>query len=196
MLNSKTTLCNINGFSKDGDFVQTVQITGPDGMKASILTLGARLLDLRMPDGRPLVLSFQNLSEVESDPAYIGTVVGRVANRIRGAEFCIDGERTQLEKNCNDAHHIHGGRKSWDKRLFTLSKRSPSSVELFLYSPDRDQGYPSAVDVYVTYQLRGGGELFISLSTKNVGTKPTITNMTVRALLSLALFPSSPRGDG
>lgn len=177
-----TKLRNIEGFSKDGDFVHTVQITGPDGMKASVLTLGARLLDLRMPDGRPLTLSLDNLADIESDAAYIGSVVGRVCNRIRGGTFCIGEEKTQLEKNCKDAHHIHGGRKAWDKRLFTVSKRSESSVELFLYSPDKDQGYPSAVEVYVTYKLRGDGELFISLQTTNVGTKPTITNMTVSAL--------------
>lgn len=170
---------DIEGYTKDGNYVRTVQIEGMDGMRASVLTLGARLLDLRMPDGRPLVLSFGSVPEVEADMAYVGVAVGRTANRIRGGTLCIDDVSTKLETNEQGRNHIHGGRRAWDKRLFAVTERRKNAVELFLFSPDGDQGYPSSVEVRVRYELRGNGKLFISLSTTNVGSAPTITNMTV-----------------
>ncbi len=173
----------LEGFTEDGDYARTIVITGRDGMKASILTLGARLIDLRMSDGKPLTLSFDSLEDVEADKAYVGVPVGRVANRISGGEFEIGGVKTVLEKNDGKGNHIHGGRKSWNKRIFSVEHVFENQVDLFLYSADLDQGYPSAVEVRVKYSLRGEGELLVSLRTRNVGLKPTITNMTVRPIL-------------
>lgn len=173
---------DIEGFTKDGDYVKTVHLEGADGMRASILTLGARLLDLRLSGGQPLTLSFATLQEVEADTAYVGVAIGRTANRIRGG-MLRTGKDTDpaVMLECNEAgrNHTHGGRRAWDKRLFEVRSVSKSAVELFLYSPDRDQGYPSSVEVVVTYELTGRGEVAISLATTNVGTEQTVTNMTV-----------------
>lgn len=172
----------ISGFTAGGDYVKTVHLEGRDGMRASILTLGARLLDLRLSDGRPLTLSFSTLPEVEADTAYVCVAVGRTANRIRGGLLSRlqNSEReVTLECNENGRNHIHGGRRAWDKRLFAVRSSTPSAVELYLFSPDGDQGYPSSVEVVVRYELTGTGELAITLTTTNVGTEQTVTNMTV-----------------
>eukprot|EP00177_Eucheuma_denticulatum_P004116 GFKZ01007468.1.p1 GENE.GFKZ01007468.1~~GFKZ01007468.1.p1 ORF type:complete len:375 (-),score=32.54 GFKZ01007468.1:1954-3078(-) len=178
---------DITGYTADGDLVTTVHLTSPDGMTASILTYGARLLDLRLADGRPLTLSFSSLSEVQEDPAYVGVVVGRTANRIRDGRLLRDNAfpHVKLELNENNRNHIHGGRRGWDKRLFTVRQQSKSSVELFLYSPDGDQGYPSAVEVVVRYELTGDGGIAVELNTTNVGRELTVTNMTLHPYFDL-----------
>lgn len=173
---------DVNGFTGDGDFVRTVQLVGPDGMLASVLTLGARLLDVRVGE-LPVMCGFTNLAAVEADAAYVGVVVGRTANRVRGGGFGVEvevGKMANLERNEVGVNHVHGGRRAWDKRLFGVVERGEAFVELAILSPDGDQGYPSSVEVRVRYELRGNGQLYVGMKTTNVGLVPTVTNMTVR----------------
>jgi aldose 1-epimerase len=117
MSTGAATLISLEGYLSSGDYASTVVLVGPDGMSASILTLGARLLDLRTASGRRLVLPLFTLDEVEADGSYIGVAVGRTANRIRDGKLWIPGcTNHALECNENGVNHIHGGKRSWDKR--------------------------------------------------------------------------------
>ncbi len=53
----------------------------------------------------------------QANPIYMGALIGRVADRIGGATFDIDG--TTYNTNVNDlqgAHNtVHGGTKGFDK---------------------------------------------------------------------------------
>jgi aldose 1-epimerase len=177
----------LEGYNLNGDYVRSITLDGSDGMKATILTFGGRLVDLRLADGHPLVLPLPSLADVTADAAYVGVVVGRTANRIRagrtttGPPFAAPA----LELNENGVSHIHGGRRAWDKRLFSVRGRGPNWVLLHMLSPDGDQGYSGAVDVTVRYELRGGGALCVELVTRNVGDVGTITNMTVHPYFDL-----------
>lgn len=180
-------MAHVEGYTESGDYIRTVSLVGPDGMRASVLTLGGRLLDLRLPDGRCMVLPLRSVSAVEEDGAYIGVAVGRTANRIRSGRLRLGrAVSADLELNENDTNHIHGGRRAWDKRLFSVRARGVNWVELYLFSPDGDQGYPSDVEVRVRYELRGEGRLHIDLETRNVGSTDTITNMTVHPYFDLS----------
>lgn len=47
---------------------------------------------------------------------YFGAVVGRVANRVGAARFCIKGQTFHVSKNAGE-NHLHGGFKGFDKVL-------------------------------------------------------------------------------
>lgn len=179
-------MASVEGYTRRGDYVRTVRLVAPDGMTASVLTLGGRVVDLRMPSGRQLTLPLASVREVEDDGAYIGVAVGRTANRIRAGRLRLGRTVSDLERNDNQVNHIHGGRHAWDKRLFSVRSRGPNWVQLYLFSPEGDQGYPSAVDVWVRYALDPGGALRVDLSTRNVGDVDTITNMTSHMYLDLS----------
>lgn len=133
------------------------------------------------------------LEDVEADDSYVGVAIGRTANRIRGGTFCFeDGTQVVLECNENGQNHIHGGRCGWSNKLFAIRDVSESAVELFMLSPDRDQGYPSSVEVSMRFELTGRGELAIALTSTNVGDETTATNMTVRRYACTS-SKSSPR---
>ena len=53
-------------------------------------------------------------AEYEVNPPYFGAVVGRVANRIHGGKFTIDGNEYQLAVN-SPPNHIHGGIHGFSK---------------------------------------------------------------------------------
>ena len=62
------------------------------------------------------------MSEYERNPAYFGAVIGRVANRVFGGKFTIDGVEYQLALN-RSPNHLHGGLIGFDKvisYLFTV----------------------------------------------------------------------------
>ena len=110
---------------------------------------------------------------------YFGVVVGRVANRISGAQFSLpDGSSVLLPANDNGRHCLHGGVVGWDKREWSViedeedkgeakeggegegdNKKPPrSSVLLSLLSKDGDQGFPGNVRANVRYELVSGGK--------------------------------------
>lgn len=180
-------MASIEGYTRRGDYVRTIHLRAPDGMTASVLTLGGRLVDLRLPSGRQLALPLASVRAVEDDGAYIGAAVGRTANRIRAGRLRLNRTDSELERNDSAAaNHIHGGRHAWDKRLFSVRARGPASVDLYLFSPEGDQGYPSAVDVRVRYALAARGELRVDMETRNVGDAHTITNMTSHLYVDLS----------
>lgn len=172
-------LLNIEGFTATGDYARTIHLEGEDGMRAAILTRGCRVLDLRLHDSRSFVLPVSTLAEVEADESYINVAVGRTANRIEGGRFLLDGKEVVLQCNDNGQNQIHGGTVGWDKKLFAVRDKGPNYVELFLVSPDLDQGFPSSVEVSIRYELDGMGGFTVGLSTSNVGKEATVTNMTV-----------------
>lgn len=67
-VNSK--MSNLEGYTRSGDYIRTVSLIGPDGTTASILTLGGRLLDLRLPSGLSVALPLPTIRDVEDDGAY------------------------------------------------------------------------------------------------------------------------------
>ncbi|CDF41089.1 unnamed protein product [Chondrus crispus] len=174
-----SSMLNIEGFTATGDYARTIHLTGADGMEAAILTRGCRVLDLRLRDGRSMVLPVSTLAEVEADESYINVAVGRTANRIEGGKFALDGKEVILQCNENGQNQLHGGTVGWDKKLFAVRDQGLNYVELFLVSPDLDQGFPSSVEVSIRYELDGTGGFTVTMSTSNVGKEATVTNMTV-----------------
>lgn len=54
------------------------------------------------------------LSGYLSDKRYLGAVVGRVANRIAGGRFVVEGREYQLDAN-NGPNALHGGLRGFNK---------------------------------------------------------------------------------
>lgn len=169
------------GYTSRGELARTIHIRSDEGMLASVSTLGARLVDLRLSDGTPLVLTLRTVEDMENDTNYINAIVGRVANRVAAGRItAYQGlDDVQLPLNENAANTLHGGLLSWDRRLFSATLVTASSAVFSSLSPDADNGFPSAVSVSVRYEFSASNELTITLVTTNVGSRTTITNVTV-----------------
>ncbi|KPF53840.1 aldose epimerase [Novosphingobium sp. AAP1] len=178
------------GSLADGQKVVAVTLKAANGVSARILSYGATLQALVVPDraGKPadVLLGYDDLAGYVDHPNYFGVTVGRYANRIAGGKFTLDGKAYQLPLN-EKAASLHGGGKGFDKQVWqvvSVKSGAVASVVLSHVSPDGDAGYPGTVKATVTYSLDEAGNLTIAFEATT--DKPTIINMTNHAIFNLA----------
>lgn len=154
-------------------------------MEAEVITYGAALRALRVPDQNgktvDVVLGYNDVSGYEDNGGYLGAVVGRYANRIAGASCLIDGERIALTPN-EGPKHLHGGPEGFSTQVFTLEKAADSSVTLACTAPDGLCGFPGTLELRVTYALTGQG---LSIRYEAVSDRTTFCNITNHAYFNL-----------
>lgn len=177
------------GQTPAGNSIELYTLTQPNGLSATIMTYGATLISLKVPDKAgqivDVTLGFDDLNSYLTRNPLAGSIVGRCTNRIGNAKFTLNGKEYQLAKNAGP-HHIHGGRKGFDKVIFSakpLDGPEPA-VALSYNSPDMEEGYPGNLAVTVTYRLTRKNELRIDY--KATTDKPTIVNLTNHAYFNLA----------
>jgi aldose 1-epimerase len=151
------------GTTADGVPVDCYTLRNHRGMTVRLLTYGAAVSELWVPDreGRTadVVLGFDRLAPYE-DPAqnpYFGATVGRVAFRITGGQFTLDGKSHQLSLNL-PPHHLHGGVRGFSRMVWNaeaIAAADRPAVRFSLTSPDGDQGYPGQLKAEVVYTLSG-----------------------------------------
>lgn len=178
------------GSLPDGQPVSLFTLEVPGGWRAEITDYGATLTSLHVPVGKgspmDVVLGFDTLAGYLGTHPFFGVTCGRVANRIAGGTFDLDGKQYTLAKN-NGPNHLHGGLVGFDKKLWKatprLSERGPA-IDFELVSPAGDEGYPGTVTARVTYTLAPDGELWVAMSaTTDV---PTIVNLAHHSYWNLA----------
>lgn len=189
------------GKTPDGTPVELYILKNSKGMTAKVITYGAILTELHVPDksGKTtdVVLGFGDLQGYLAGNPHFGTTVGRVANRIAKGTFTLDAKEYTLAKN-NGQNAIHGGLKGFDKVVWKAKPRSnagtlptdpisegPNAAVEFTYlSPDGEEGYPGNLNVAVTYTLTDQNELRITYLAKP--DKATPVNLTNHSYFNLA----------
>src|ERR1700712_3591492 len=88
------------GETSDGSKVEIFTLQ-EGNLRARIMTYGARVVSLEVPDrtGKvgDIVLGYESLTPYTKDPkSYFGSVVGRYGNRIAHASFKLDGNTYKL----------------------------------------------------------------------------------------------------
>ena len=180
------------GQTKEGTPVQMFTLTNANGLVARIMTYGATLVQMHVPDrdGRlaDVVLGFDSVQDYESDKnQFFGCTTGRVANRIAGGTFTLDGLTYRLATN-NGPNHLHGG----DHRNLSMvvwhgeahDTDDGASVTFNYLSPDGEEGYPGNLSLRVTYTLTNRDELRIDYHAETDA--PTPVNLTNHSYWNLA----------
>jgi aldose 1-epimerase len=178
------------GKTDDGTVVEIYTLTNAKGVKAKITTYGATLTELWVPDrtGKlgDVVTGFSTLDGYLKGHPYFGSTVGRVANRIAGGKFTLEGKEYTLAVN-NGPNHLHGGKVGFDKRVWKATPKASAdgpAVEFTYTSPDGEEGYPGTLQVAVTYTLTAKNTLRIDY--RATTDKATPVNLTNHAYFNLA----------
>jgi aldose 1-epimerase len=174
----------------DGTAVDIFTLTDGRGLKARLMTYGATLVSLDVPDrnGKPgdIVLGYDSLDGYVKNNPYFGSTVGRYGNRIAKGRFTLDGVAYKLATN-NGENHLHGGIKGYDKVVWKAEPvRGDGEVGVkFSYlSPDGEEGYPGNLNITVTYLVNGRNELKIGYEATT--DKATPVNLTNHSYFNLA----------
>ena len=140
------------------DAVQSVTLASAGGLRVDILDKGATLQNIMVPT--PLgpvnvLLNYPMADDYARDPYFLGTTVGRYANRIRDARFELHGQAYTLDANEKQTGHcLHGGEQGLFARRFAMAASDDGrTVHCRYESADGEQGFPGRVDVLVSYSL-------------------------------------------
>ena len=177
------------GTTADGTQVDLFTLTNRHGLAAKVITYGATLIAVEVPDRNGhrdnVTLYLDSLEDYLAGHPLFGSVVGRYANRIAGAKFNLDGVNYPLAAN-SGPHHIHGGPMGLHKILWQavpLRTSDSAAVQLSHVSPDGHEGYPGNLTVQVVYRLNDQNELAIEYTART--DKPTHVNLTNHAYWNL-----------
>ncbi|EHH67861.1 aldose 1-epimerase [Gluconobacter morbifer G707] len=175
------------GKTPDGKSVKIVTLQSGNGVTVRVITYGGVIQSVETPDrnGHPqdIVLGFSNLNGYTVDSAkgglFFGAIIGRYANRLAGGSFPVEG-RTYHTDITAPPNALHGGKKGFDKNVWTIEKTgrnaSGAYLTLKLVSPDGDQGFPGKLTTHVTYTLSPDNAL--SLHYVATTDAPTVLNLT------------------
>ncbi|MBL0745515.1 aldose epimerase family protein [Chryseolinea lacunae] len=174
----------------EGKDVFLFRLKNASGAYVELTNYGATLVSVVVPDKtgnlESVVLGFPSLEGYLHDRCYIGSTIGRFANRIGNARFTLDGVTYALDKNDN-TNSNHGGPSGFHARVFDFAI-SDDAVTFMLTSENGEGGFPGKIDFKVKYSWSDDCALAIRFNA--VADKRTVLNFTNHAYFNL-----SP-GDG
>ena len=184
------------GSLPDGTPVDIYTLKNKAGLEARIMTYGAILVSLKVPDRGGVLadvnLGFDALAGYLGTHPYFGAIIGRYGNRIAKARFAIDGIEYNLAAN-NNANSLHGGLKGFDKVVWSaeaIQVADGVGLRLTYLSKDGEEGFPGNLAVTVVYMLTNANELRIDYEART--DKKTPVNLTNHAYWNLK---GEGRGD-
>lgn len=173
------------GTTQDGVPVDGYTITNKNGLSIEVIEYGANLISCKTPnrDGviEEITLAFPTLTPYESDSAYLGATVGRVANRIGKGRFSLEGRGYTLAQN-DGTNHLHGGPKGLSRQVWKskiIQGEGWQGISLSIRSPHGEEGYPGNLLVTLHYRLTDKNELIMEYLAESDATTPVnLTNHT------------------
>lgn len=121
-------------------------------IRLTLMDIGASVVGLEY-DGVQLVLGYPDAEGYLNGKSYVGTVVGRYANRIGGARFSLNGKEYVLSANEN-GNQLHSG----DENLSCFQRKwsaecGDNSVKFSILYPDGDNGFPGNLKASAEYTV-------------------------------------------
>ncbi|XP_077213604.1 uncharacterized protein LOC143848537 [Tasmannia lanceolata] len=156
-----------------------------------ITNWGATVISAVLPDSKgnlaDVVLGFDTIAPYVNDTTYFGAIVGRVANRIGGAHFDLNGKKYRLVANEGE-NMLHGGHRGFSKVIWTVKDHKAGDfphITFTYHSFDGEQGFPGNLAVVVTYKIVGDYKLSVKMRAKALD-KPTPVNLAQHTYWNLA----------
>lgn len=154
--------------------------------QARFTDLGATWVSFLAPDRSgqlaDVILGFDSAQAYVRSSGHLGAVVGRHANRTRGAVFVLDGKEVRLQAN-EGGNNLHSGPDYWHLRRWSVEQHTADTITFGLDSPHGDQGFPGAGHIQVTYALSDGS---LTVTYRARFDRDTIFNPTQHAYFNLA----------
>lgn len=166
------------GCLPDGRIAELCTLSS-DTVRVTISTLGATIVSVCTPDKSgvwaDIALGFDTPAEYLEKPGCLGATIGRYAGRIANGAFLLNGNMVEVMKN-RGIHTIHGGPEGFSRRLWSVRTLEDDHLELELFSPDGDQGFPGAVTIQADFTLKGNTLTLKTTAASDADTVCSLTN--------------------
>lgn len=176
------------GKIKTGEMVNKYIITNANGSYVEIIDYGCKICKIVVPNkNKELVnvcLGYDTLDEYVDDGCFLGTAVGRYANRIANGKFTINGVEYKVDLNEDGVNNLHGGYKNFSNCVWKLDEKGDDFVKFTRKFVDMEGGFPGNITAYITYQWSDSNELLISYEATT--DKDTVINMTNHSYFNLS----------
>ena len=173
----------------NGTDVYLFSVSNRQGSTIKITNYGATITSILVPDLRKqfddVVMGFDSIEGYLGNQPHIGCICGRVANRISGASFTLDGKTYKLAANLGP-NTLHGGISGFDKKIWLAEEfveGEQAGVKMSYTSSDGEEGFPGQLKVTVKYIFNNENEL--SLIYHATTDKPTFLNLTNHSYFNL-----------
>ena len=148
------------GETREGKPCCLLDLKNNSGTNVVLTEYGATIVEINCKDRNNKIdnicLRYPTLSDYENESFYLGSAIGRFANRIGGAEYSFENQKVYLKPNEN-GHTLHGGESSfadkiWNIELFSVKAGVPTLV-LSSISSTGEGGFPGRLETVIKYQL-------------------------------------------
>jgi aldose 1-epimerase len=184
----------------DGRPANLYTLTNESGMRVRISNYGGVIVSIDVPgrDGKlaDVAQGFDSLADYTSadyirNNGHYGSIIGRFANRIRGASITLDGKSYALDADKN-GDLDQGGTMAYFRQVFAATPHDGAEPSLVLTHTDPDgfMGFPGTVHVTVTYTLTHDNRLRIDY--RATTDKKTVINLINHSYFNMAGEASGP----
>lgn len=174
------------GFTPSGEPIFLFTITNTSGASLSVCTMGAVIQALRVYDRdgslTDIIPGFDRGEDYCTNKPHFGAMIGPCCNRIRGAEFTLNGTSHALTRNAGN-NHIHGGDRGFDHKNWQARILDNETVELTTLCAHGEDGYPGNLLASIRY--RWDEENRMTLSWEGSSDADTIFNPTSHCYFNL-----------
>jgi aldose 1-epimerase len=175
----------------EGKAVLLFRIENLNGAYIELTNYGACIVAGVVPDHNNqlghVILGLDSLGGYLVDQCYLGSTIGRFANRIGKAAFELGGKQYFLDANDN-GNSNHSGHDGYNSKVFDYQIYD-DKIRFTLQSADGEGGYPGNVELTVTYQWTDSNQLKINYDA--MSDQLTIANFTNHAYFNLSGQESS-----
>lgn len=179
------------GVLPQGETVSQYTLANESGLTVKILNYGGIIRELWVPDRNGtrgnVVLSYDTLEDYQTNPAYIGAVIGRTAGRIANGDLVIGDSHYSLDRN-NGQNTLHGGAGGFHRKLMTAKvSETPGAMvlDLSFISEAGESGYPGTVSLTLRYTLQRDQNV-LTLDFMGSSDQKTYLNLTHHGYFNLA----------
>lgn len=196
MTSTKEITKEVFGTTKDGKEVYKFTLQAGN-VTVRVLNFGCVVKDILVPDRHgnetDVCLGYDTFDGYEKNPAFMGAICGRVANRIDGAMFELDGVKYEVSKNDPLGNNMcHGGFLGLTRRCFDWTIDG-TKLKLTYVDVDGSEGFPGDLTVTVTYELTSDSGLMVDYQATT--TKPTPVDLSNHFMFNLSGHAGGNIGD-
>lgn len=172
----------------DGKPVSLYTLRSANGLIVQVTNYGLRVVSVWAPDKNgayaDVAVGYESIDRYLDNPGerFLGSIVGRYANRIANGRFTLDGAEYRLPLN-NNGQTLHGGSKGLDRRVWEVGEVTDTSVRFSYVSPHGEEGFPGTLRIGVTYSVTPANEFVIRYEATT--DKPTVVNLSNHAFFNL-----------